>query len=254
MTHARIALIGDYSGSVKAHVAIPLALDQVAKEDNTEVAFVWVQTSELASREAVESLRHFDGIWCVPTSPYRNGEGAISAIKLARTENIPFLGTCAGFQYALLEYFRNVLGVSEAQHGELDPQSEHQVISRLSCSLVEATGTVCLTPGSLASRLYGRDQVEEAYRCNYGFNPECVARLANRSDIEIEGRDTAGDVRIFRLLNHPFFIATLFQPERSALNHVLHPLIREFVSTSGRLKQCSSVASESHLATVPVRH
>jgi CTP synthase (UTP-ammonia lyase) len=252
MSYARTALIGDYNSTVKAHVAIPLALDLVAKEDKFEVEPVWVHTSELANKEALRSLRNFDGIWCVPSSPYFNGEGAIAAIELARTEGIPFLGTCAGFQYALLEYFRNVVGMREAENAEENPQSKHQVISRLSCSLVEATGGVWLTPGSLASKVYGTDHVEEGYNCSYGFNPQYVSLLVNRPDIEIEGRDDAGNVRIFRLPNHPFFVATLFQPERSSLKGAIHPLIREFVLTTWRRKGRLLVDAKSGLSTQPV--
>jgi CTP synthase (UTP-ammonia lyase) len=252
MSHTRIALIGDYSSTVKAHVAIPRALDLVAKQDRLEVEPIWVHTSELASQEALRPLRNFDGIWCVPHSPYLNGEGAIAAIALARTEGIPFLGTCAGFQYALVEYFRNVIGIREAQHGEQDSQSKYQVISRLSCSLVEAIGMIRIAPGSLVSRLYGKEQVEEGYNCSYGFNPQYISLLANRPDIRIEGRNDAGDVRIFRLANHPFFLATLFQPERSSLKGAIHPVIHEFVLTSRRRKGRASVGAESALSTVPL--
>jgi len=244
MPDTRIALIGDYKNTVTAHVAIPRALELVGKAESLEIEFVWVHTSQLASEEEIRSIRDFDGIWCIPASPYNNSEGAISAITVARAEGIPFLGTCAGFQYALVEYFRNVIGVTEAEHGEDDPEAKHQVISRLSCSLVEATGTVWLTPGSLASKLYGTDHVEEGYRCNYGLNAQYVSLLTNRRDIEIEGRDSAGDVRIFRLANHPFFVATLFQPERSSLKGIVHPLIREFALTSWTRKGRSSVNAE----------
>ena len=168
----------------------------------------------------------------MPASPYANTEGAISAISLARTQGIPFLGTCGGFQHALIEYFRNVLGKPDAAHAELDPQAEHPLISRLSCSLVEVTATIRLAPESLAHRLYGTDRVEEGYRCNYGLNPEFRSLLESRDDLAIEGTDDAGEIRIVRLRRHPFFLATLFQPERSSLKGLVHPLIRGFVAAA----------------------
>ena len=125
----------------------------------------------------------------MPASPYANTEGAISAISLARTEEIPFLGTCGGFQHALIEYFRNVLGATDAAHAELNPEAEHPVISRLSCSLVEVTGTIRLTPGSLAERLYGTDRVEEGYRCSYGLNPYFAQSIRGRDGLHVEGTD-----------------------------------------------------------------
>jgi CTP synthase (UTP-ammonia lyase) len=248
----RIALIGDYSNTVTAHVAIPRALELVGKAESLEIEFVWVRTSQLTSDEEMRSIRDFDGIWCIPASPYKNSQGAISAITMARTEGIPFLGTCAGFQYALVEFFRNVVGMTEAEHSEDDPGAKHPVISPLSCSLVEATGTIWLTPGSLASELYGTDHVEEGYRCNYALNLQYASLLTNRCDVEIEGRDSAGDVRMFRLANHPFFVATLFQPERSSLKGVVHPLIREFVLTSRTRKGRASVNAEPGPSTVVV--
>jgi CTP synthase (UTP-ammonia lyase) len=227
----RIALIGDYRASVTAHAAIPPALELAAKSLDVEVEPVWIHTSKLTSPEEFHSLRGYQGIWCVPASPYANTEGAISAISLARTEGIPFLGTCGGFQHALIEYFRNVLGAPDAAHAELNPDAEHPVISKLSCSLVEVTGTIRLTPGSLAERLYGTDRAVEGYRCNYGLNPYFAQSIHDRDDLQVEGTDEAGEIRIIRLRQHPFFLITLFQPERSSMRGLVHPLIREFVSS-----------------------
>jgi CTP synthase (UTP-ammonia lyase) len=123
----------------------------------------------LTSKEELRALCSYRGIWCVPASPYANTEGAISAISVARTGGIAFLGTCAGFQHAMIEYFRNVIGTADAAHAELNPEAEHPLISKLSCSLVEVIGTIRLTSGSLSQRLYGTDRVEEGYHCSYGL-------------------------------------------------------------------------------------
>lgn len=232
MSCTRIALIGDYNASLTAHITISPALELAAKTSNVDVEPVWIHTSKLTTKEEIRSLHSYEGIWCVPGPPYANAEGAISAISLARTEEIPFLGTCAGFQHALIEYFRNVIGTTNTTHAESSPEVEHPLISKLSCSLVEVNGTVRLISGSLSQRLYGTDRVEEGYRCNYGLNPEFAPLLQDRNDIRIEGTDDAGEVRIIRLQNHPFFMGTLFQPQRSALKGLVHPLIHEFVSVS----------------------
>lgn len=197
-----------------------------------DVEPVWIHTSKLTAGGALSTLPAYQGIWCVPASPYANTEGAIAAISLARTRGIPFLGTCGGFQHALIEYFRNVIGAAGAEHAELNPEAAHPLISRLSCSLVEVTGAVRLTPGSLARSLYGADCVTEGYHCNYGLNPEYAHLVRGRDDLQVEGADESGGVRIVRLRRHPFFLATLFQPERSALKGMVHPLIRGFVSAS----------------------
>jgi CTP synthase (UTP-ammonia lyase) len=228
----RIALIGDYSASVTAHIAIPPALELAAKALDAAVEPVWIHTSKLTRKEELRALRGYQGIWCVPASPYANTEGVIAAISLARTGGIPFLGTCGGFQHAIIEYFRNVIGRADVAHAELNPDAENPLISKLSCSLVEVSGTIWLTPGSLAQRLYGTDRVDEGYRCSYGLNPDFAQSVRDRDDLSIEGTDDAGDIRILRLCHHPFFLATLFQPERSSLKGAVHPLIREFVSVA----------------------
>jgi hypothetical protein len=105
MSNIRIALLGDYSAAVKAHIAMPPALELAAKAMNVQVEPVWIHPSKLASKEEVLALLGYHGIWCLPASPYANTEGAISAISLARTRGLPFLGTCAGFQHVLIEYF-----------------------------------------------------------------------------------------------------------------------------------------------------
>jgi CTP synthase (UTP-ammonia lyase) len=232
LSNIRIALIGDYRASVTAHIAIPPALELAAKALNVAVDPVWIHTSKLTTQEELGSLPGYDGIWCVPASPYAHTEGAISAIFLARTRGIPFLGTCGGFQHAIVEYFRNVIGATGAAHAELNPEAEHPVISKLSCSLVEVIGTIRLTPGSLSQKLYGTDRIAESYRCSYGLNPEFAQLIRDRDDFQVEGTDDAGDIRIVRLRRHPFFLATLFQPERSSMKGLVHPLIREFVSAA----------------------
>src|SRR6266478_2757884 len=102
----RVGLIGDYSPDVVAHRAIPLALGMASERAGREVGFEWLPTDALAS-DAVRA-EDYDGLWCVPASPYVSMEGALNAITYARESGTPFLGTCGGFQHALIEYARNV--------------------------------------------------------------------------------------------------------------------------------------------------
>jgi CTP synthase (UTP-ammonia lyase) len=97
-----IALIGDYDPSISAHRAIPLALQRAGDECGQKVESTWVGTDTITDAAAQLSDAH--AIWCVPASPYRSTEGALAAIRLARETGRPFLGTCGGFQHALLEY------------------------------------------------------------------------------------------------------------------------------------------------------
>src|SRR5581483_2586911 len=131
----RIALVGDYDPSVTAHQAIPLAIELAARHHGCSVNGEWVHTSKISDAEKM--LPEYNGIWCVPASPYANTQGALEAIRAARERGIPFLGTCGGFQHAALEYARNVQGWTDADHAELNPNAPVALIAPLRCSLVE---------------------------------------------------------------------------------------------------------------------
>jgi len=108
-TNIRIGLIGDFNAEVKAHVAIPKALEFAGQITGCNIAPVWIQTSSII--DSIDSrLSAFDGLWCVPASPYASMDGALRGIRFARETHRPFLGTCGGFQHAILEFARSVLG------------------------------------------------------------------------------------------------------------------------------------------------
>ncbi|MGH7562720.1 MAG: CTP synthase C-terminal region-related (seleno)protein [Gemmatimonadales bacterium] len=206
-------MIGDHSPGVLAHQAIPRALSQeAAKLAPSE--WRWVGTDSLA--ESLEPLGEPDAIWCVPASPYRSEAGALRAIRHAREGGIPFLGTCGGFQHAVLEFTRNVLRIAEAAHAETHPDALFLAVTPLHCSLVEADGTVTLRQGSRLEALYGRSEIAVRYHCRYGLAGELELALIERG-FQVTGRDPGGEVRALELDGHPFFVATLFQPERGAL-------------------------------------
>lgn len=222
-----IGLVGDHDPEVVAHRAIPKALGYVALSLGRTVDPVWIPTEQVES-EPEFSLGHIDAVWCVPASPYRSTEGALAAIRHAREKGLPFLGTCGGFQHAVLEFARNVCGSPAAAHAEMDPGAESPVIAPLACSLVEAHGHVRFAPGSRIRQAYGADSAGEEYHCSYGLNPAWRAELQARG-MRFTAIDEAGDVRALELPDHPFFVATLFQPERQALHGHAPPLVRAFV-------------------------
>ena len=228
-TPLRIALVGDYSPAVIAHRAIPEALRLTSETLGLPLHYDWIHTSALGD-DAAGPLAGYDAIWLVPNSPYANTAGALSAIRFARESGRPFLGTCAGFQHAILEYAGAVwqLDPSRAAHAELHPDAEDPVIAPLACSLVEERGRVRFAPGSRLARLYGQDHAIEGYHCNYGLNPHYAERLDDGA-LRATAWDDAGEVRGVELMDHPFFVATLFQPERAALNGQVPPLVRGLV-------------------------
>ncbi|SEN38462.1 Glutamine amidotransferase class-I [Pseudomonas sp. ok272] len=226
----RIALIGDYDPQVTAHQAIPLALDMAAQHTGHPVAFQWLATERI---DASTPLTDYDGVWCVPASPYRNLDGALWAIRFAREQQRPFLGTCGGFQHALLEYARNVLDWADAEHGEVAPDAPRAVVTPLTCTLVETVDRIHLAEGSLIADAYATTDIQEGYRCRYGVNPAFETQLLNGS-LKATGHDGMGDLRAIELSDHPFFVATLFQPERAALAGILPPLVSALIKACAR--------------------
>jgi CTP synthase (UTP-ammonia lyase) len=234
-----IALIGDFDEGITAHCAIVPALARAAAEIGVRIDPQWHHTSTLRGDVAAQ-LASYAAIWCAPGSPYANTAGVLAAIRYARTSGRPFLGTCAGFQHALLEYAADVWGVAHAAHAELEPAAADPVIAPLECGLVEVSETLQLERGSRLALAYGRDTVSEDYHCRYGLNPRYAARL-EVGPLRVSARDSRGAVRAVELDDHPFFVATLFQPERAAFDGRTPPiagaLLRAAIAVDGgRLK------------------
>lgn len=217
----RIALVGDYNHDVVAHQAIPLAIDDAAAVLEITADYDWLPTSEINSDE---DLVGYDAIWVVPGSPYKNANGAFIAIKYARENAVPFLGTCGGFQHAVIEYARNVLDWADAAHAETE-NIGRMVITPLTCALVDQNGAIELRPNTLIAHAYGRELIEEAYRCSFGVAEE-FARELESGDLRVTGWDEDGEIRAVELVTHPFFVATLFQHERAALTGRPVPLVQ----------------------------
>ena len=227
----KIAIVGDFDASVLAHRAIPLALGIAGTELGiTGLQFDWKHTSKIGD------LGGYQGVWCAPASPYADEAAALGAIRWARESGVPFLGTCGGFQHAVLEFARNVLGLENAEHSETGSGGDCQVISRLSCSLVEVEGQVIAVAGTRFAEMHGMEERAFGYHCNFGLNPKYESLLES-AGLRVGARDEAGEVRAMELDGHPFFMGTLFQPERAALQGEGSALVREFVLAASRQEE-----------------
>jgi CTP synthase (UTP-ammonia lyase) len=222
-----VALVGDYNPAVIAHQAIPEAL-RLTADAGYSAEGVWVHTESIRNPEA--DLRDFDGVWCVPASPYASMEGALEAIRYARESALPFLGTCGGFQHALIEYARNVCGLRGAGHAETHPSAPLLLVSPLSCPMVERSEELLLQDGGLVEKAYGESRISEGYHCSYGLNREYEGLLFTNG-LRPTAYNLSGEVRAVELSSHPFFVATLFQPERRALRAEIPPLVKAFVAS-----------------------
>ena len=118
---------------------------------------LWLDT--LACEQA--GFEGFHALWCVPGSPYHSMDGALRAIRFARENHLPFLGTCGGFQHALIEYARNVRGWTYADHAETNVNASLLLIERLACSLAEGQGQVRFSDGSRIQQIYGTEEASE---------------------------------------------------------------------------------------------
>jgi len=219
----RIALVGDRSANVMAHARIPGLINALLKRDSIALDPYWIATPDAADCE----LTGFDAIWLVPGSPYESVPGAIAAVRTAREKGIPFLGTCGGFQHALLEYARDVCGLSNVENAEVTPNASEYLIVPLDCSLMGHEEAVMIVPGTLAARISGPGRRTERYHCSYGLNEKYLEALTT-SGLVFSGFDDSGQVRVMELPGHPFFMGTLFQPELHGEGTQPHPIIHAF--------------------------
>jgi CTP synthase (UTP-ammonia lyase) len=227
---ARLAIVGDYDSTMHTHLAIDDALRHVRELREHALEWSWIGTSTLASN-AVAPLALVDAVWLAPGSPYASLDGALAAVRFARERGIPFLGVCGGFQHAIIEFARDVAGLHDADHAESSPNATTPVISALTCSLVGKSAPIFLDPTSRTASIYGRWRVVEGYHCSYGVNPR-YREVIERAGLRIIGEDDRGDVRVVELPGHPFFIATLFQPQLASSAGAPAPLVRALVDAA----------------------
>jgi len=221
-----IAIVGDRDPTSAAHLATEASLRHTAGALGLRLAHRWVPTPALAGG-AEPVLGGDAGVWIAPGSPYADMGGALAAIRLAREEGIPLLGTCGGFQHVVIEFARNVLGFADAQHAEYDPYASTLFVTPLSCSPAGRTMPVRLEPGSRTASWYGATGAEERYHCNFGLNPEHQA-LLHRGGLRVVATDAGGEARVVEIPAHPFFVATLYLPQAGSSAGRPHPLVAAF--------------------------
>jgi CTP synthase (UTP-ammonia lyase) len=216
-----LGILGDFNPEYPTHRATNESIQHAAKALRVPLEAVWLPTDE------PQCYEHFQGFLCAPGSPYKSFEGALAGIRYAREHDVPFLGTCGGFQHLVIEYARNVMGICDAAHAETDPYAPSLVVTQLSCSLVGKTMDVTITPRTQAARIFPGLQSSEAFYCNFGLNPAYKQALQT-AGLKVSGYDQNGDTRIVELPTHPFFFGTLFVPQTRSTASSPHPLILGF--------------------------
>ncbi|MBV9342936.1 MAG: gamma-glutamyl-gamma-aminobutyrate hydrolase family protein, partial [Acidobacteria bacterium] len=186
-------------------------------------------------------LEGFDGLLVPGGFGKRGIEGMLNAIRYAREKKVPYFGICLGMQTACIEFARNVCGLADANSSEFDPATTHRVIYKLRelRGVEELGGTmrlgqwICrIEPGTLAHRIYGKDEISERHRHRYEFNREYEGTLT-AGGLRISGSTPDGTyVEIIELSDHPHFIACQFHPEFKSKPLEPHPLFQAFVGAA----------------------
>jgi CTP synthase (UTP-ammonia lyase) len=173
----------------------------------------------------------YDGLWVLPGTPYRDEAAALEAIRFAREQGMPALGTCGGFQHMALEYARNAAGLAGAAHAESDPDGETFVVDALACSLVGQERVVRPVAGTRLAAICGTEPFAGFHYCSYGLVPGMAERLG----LVVGAHADDAGVEAFELPDHPFYVATLFQPQVGTSDRgVLHPLVGALLEAAAR--------------------
>jgi len=222
----QIGIIGDYDGR-PSHIATSESLIHSSEALEIPIKITWVPTETLLSD--TKQLSRYQGLWCAPGSPYKSMLGALNAIRYARENDIPFLGTCGGFQHAILEYAKNNLQYNEIEEEGFDIYSTTIFLSELTCSLVGQSRTIFIQDNSLFSDIYQAPTVVERYNCSFGLNQDFEKTLLQK-DWKIAAKDEQGEVRALVLEGKKFFVITLYQPQLSSEKENSHVLVTSFLS------------------------
>lgn len=213
-----VALVGKYALE-DAYMSIHEALKHAGIQTGTEVNVLWVDADETTERHE-ERLASADAVVVPGGFGSRGTDGKIEAVRYARENDVPFLGLCLGFQMAVVEHARNVLGLEGAHSAEIDPDTPHPVIDLLpeQYETEDMGGTMRLgahetdiEPGTLAARVYDADSCTERHRHRYEVNPEYIDRL-EADGLTFSGR-ADNRMEILERPDHPFFFGTQAHPE-----------------------------------------
>lgn len=219
----RIAMCGKYTNLADSYISINEALRHAGAKLGVHVSLDWIETEVVErDRSVLESLLNYDGIMVLPGFGSRGVEGKIMCVNFAREKNIPFLGICFGFQMAVVEYSRNVLGLKNANSTEIDPNTPYPVVDLLpeQRGLSVKGGTmrlgeskILLEPGTIAYALYGCRVISERHRHRYEVNPD-YWNLLRSAGIVFSGKSEDGRrIEFIELRNHRFFLASQAHPE-----------------------------------------
>jgi CTP synthase len=251
-----IHVVGKYVGYEDSYKSLNEALYHGGFAHRLKVNIKWIEAEALEEPGGAALLDGADGILVPGGFGDRGTRGMMKAAQIAREREIPYFGICYGFQWATVEYARNVAGLADADSTECAPDTPTKVIYKLRdlLGVDDLGGTMrlgsydCdLASGSLAQRVYGTSRISERHRHRYEFN--CVyERTLAQHGLKITGRSPDGKfAEIAELSGHPWYLAVQFHPEFKSKPTHPHPLFASFVDAAYKHKTAnlSRTAAES---------
>ena len=252
-----IAMVGKYTELADSYKSLSEALEHAGIHTRTKVNIDYVDAEEIERQGPNALLQGKDAILVPGGFGNRGIEGKILAAQYARKNKIPYLGICLGMQIALVEFARNVAGMKDANSTEFNPKTPYPVVALVTewteksgekqtrhaelgkGGTMRLGGQLCqLAKGSLARKLYGKDEIVERHRHRYEINNQLVGQL-EQAGIKISGRSVDGNlVEMIELPNHPWFIGCQFHPEFTSTPRDGHSLFTGFIEAA---KQVNAV-------------
>ncbi len=236
-----IALVGKYTELHDAYLSVAEALRHAGYSIGTRVEIKWVDSEKLTEENISQQLSGAGGIIVPGGFGGRGIDGMITAVKYARENGIAFFGICLGMQIAVIEYARNVCGITDADSGEFNELCKNKVIDFMpgQSDSIEKGGTLRLgaypcviAPDTAMRRCYGTDTISERHRHRYEFNNDYREKLTS-AGLTLSGLSPDGRlVETVELTDRAFYIGVQFHPEFKSRPNRPHPLFAEFVRAS----------------------
>ena len=236
----KIAVVGKYIDVRDAYKSIYESLTHAAASEDCGIDLKLIDAESLEQGSDAE-LKDVAGVLIPGGFGLRGAEGKINAARFAREHKIPYLGLCLGMQVATIEFAKNVCGIKNANSTEFDKNAAEPVISLLEeqrgvrnkgGSMRLGTWPTKIVRGTIAAKIYGRDEVMERHRHRYEFNMKYRDRMTEKGFL-ISGTSPDGMLaELIELCDHPYFLACQYHPEFQSKPNRPHPLFRGFIQAS----------------------
>ena len=218
----KIAIVGKYVQLEDSYISVVESLQHAGFENKVKIDIEMVDSEEIVPQNVKTKLSKYDGIVVPGGFGNRGIEGMIETIKYARENNVPFLGICLGMQMSVIEYARNVLGLTDSNSAEFSNSTKNPVIHIMENQkeVKKKGGTMRLgsypciiKENSLASKLYGNTKIDERHRHRFEYNND-YKEMLEEAGLICSGVSPDGNlVEIVEIPKHPYFIAGQFHPE-----------------------------------------